>query len=187
MPPAPVSPLNGGTLLTSPSFVDNTAVNGQTYDYTVTAVDAAGQESGPSTAVPGTPDGPPPPNTAPVVDSVTISPASPTTNQTLTAAVTSHDAEGGPLTTTYQWTRNGTDIAGATGATLNLAVGGNGDKADLIAVRATVSDGLLSSAPLTLVGHQQRPGHRQPRRLPGDEPPLSGVGLSALSWAIGRR
>ena len=53
-------------------------------------------------------------NTAPVVDSVTIAPASPTTGQTLTATVTSHDAEGDALTTAYQWTKNGTDIAGAT-------------------------------------------------------------------------
>ena len=63
-----------------------------------------------------------------MIDSVTISPTSPTTGQTLTATVTSHDAEGGTLTNSYQWTRNGTDIAGATGATLNLATAGNGDK-----------------------------------------------------------
>ena len=55
-------------------------------------------------------------------------PAAPTTGQTLTANVTSHDAEGDTLTTSYQWTRNGTDIAGATGATLNLATAGNGDQ-----------------------------------------------------------
>src|SRR4029078_13500076 len=66
-------------------------------------------------------------NTAPVVDSVSISPARPPPSQTLTATVTSHDADGDPLTTAYQWTRNGTDIAGATGSTLNLAPGGNGD------------------------------------------------------------
>ena len=52
-------------------------------------------------------------NTPPVVDSVTVTPASPTTGQTVTANVTSHDADGDPLTTSYQWTRNGTDISGA--------------------------------------------------------------------------
>ena len=41
----------------------------------------------------------------PVVDTVTIAPTTPTTGQTLTATVTSHDAEGDPLTTSYQWTR----------------------------------------------------------------------------------
>ena len=71
-------------------------------------------------------------NTAPVVDSVTITPSSPTTNQTLTANVTSHDAESDPLTTSYQWARAGLDISGATSATLNLATAGNGDRGDLI-------------------------------------------------------
>ena len=50
----------------------------------------------------------------------------------MTANVTSHDAEGSTLTTAYQWTRNGTDISGATGSTLNLATAGNGDRGDLI-------------------------------------------------------
>ena len=62
---------------------------------------------------------------------------------TLTANVTSHDAEGDPLTTSYQWTRNGLDIAGATGATLDLALAGNGDRGDLIRVSVTVNDGSL--------------------------------------------
>ena len=66
-----------------------------------------------------------------MVDTATITPASPTTGQTVTANVTSHDAEGNPLTTSYQWTRNGTDIVGATGSTLNLATAGNGDQGDL--------------------------------------------------------
>ena len=58
------------------------------------------------------------PNTAPVVDTVVISPTGPTTGQVLTATVTSHDADSDPLTTAYQWSRNGTDIVGATAATL---------------------------------------------------------------------
>ena len=49
----------------------------------------------------------------------------------------------------YQWTRNGTDISGATGATLDLWVAGNGDRGDSIAVRVTASDGSLTSAPTT--------------------------------------
>ena len=88
-------------------------------------------------------------NTAPVVDTVTVTPASPTTGQTVTANVTSHDADGNPLTTSYQWTRNGTDIAGATSSTLNLATAGNGDRGDLIRVIATVNDGTVNSAPVT--------------------------------------
>ena len=81
-------------------------------------------------------------------------PASPTTSQTLTADGRRHDADGDTLTTAYQWTKNGTDIAGATGATLNLATAGNGDRGDVIRVRATVV---------------RRHRHEQPRHLqPGD-------------------
>ena len=88
-------------------------------------------------------------NGTPVVDSIVIDQASPRTNDTLTASVTSHDPDGDPLTTTYQWTKNGVDISGATGGTLDLSVAGNGNKGDLIRVRATVADGAATSAPLT--------------------------------------
>ena len=88
-------------------------------------------------------------NGAPVVDGVTIAPAQPRTNDTLTASVVAHDPDGDPLTFTYQWTRNGTDLAGATGASLDLSVAGYGDRGDTIAVRVTASDGSLSSAPAT--------------------------------------
>ena len=88
-------------------------------------------------------------NTPPVVDTATVGPANPTTGQTLSATVTSHDADGNPLTTAYQWSRNGTDIVGASGSTLNLATAGNGDRGDLIRVRVTVNDGIATSSPLT--------------------------------------
>ena len=91
----------------------------------------------------------PPANVAPVVDSVTIAPTTPVTTDLLTASVTSHDANGDTLTTSYQWRRAGLDIAGATGATLNLATAGNGDRGDQIDVRVTVNDGTVSSAPVT--------------------------------------
>ncbi|MFL5750463.1 MAG: LamG-like jellyroll fold domain-containing protein, partial [Chloroflexota bacterium] len=89
------------------------------------------------------------PDRAPTVTSVTISPASPTTAQTLTATVVASDPDNDSLTYAYQWTRNGVDIAGATGQTLNLGTAGNGDRGDQIRVRATASDGLLSSSPVT--------------------------------------
>ena len=90
-----------------------------------------------------------PPNTAPIVDSVVINQATPRTNDTLSATVTSHDPEGNPITHAYQWTKNGVDIAGATNPTLNLATAGNGDKGDVIRLRVTASDGSLTSPPLT--------------------------------------
>jgi len=91
----------------------------------------------------------PPTNTAPVVDSVVIDQAAPRTNDVLTATVTAHDIDGDPLTFTYQWTRNGTNISDATGSTLDLSGAGHGNKGDQIALRVVASDGDLPSAPVT--------------------------------------
>jgi hypothetical protein len=85
-------------------------------------------------------------NAPPVVDSVTITPTSPHTNDLLTATVTGHDPDGDPVTYSYQWTRNGTAISGATGSTLNLATAGNGDKGDVIGVNVTPNDGTVNGA-----------------------------------------
>src|SRR5215211_1234746 len=89
------------------------------------------------------------PSVPPVVDSVVIDQTSPRTNDTLTATVTSHDANGDQVTYAYQWTKNGVDLAGRTAATLNLAAAGNGDKGDQIALRVTANDGTSTSAPRT--------------------------------------
>ena len=91
-------------------------------------------------------------NQAPIVDTASISPTDPTTNQTLTATATAHDPDGGEPTIAYQWTRNGNDIAGATTSTLDLSVAGHGDRGDVIAVRVTASDGALTGDPLTSDG-----------------------------------
>ena len=80
-------------------------------------------------------------NSAPTIDSVSVSQSNPKTNDTLTATVSARDADGDALTYTYQWTKNGNDIAGATTLTLDLSVGGNGDRGDGIAFRVTASDG----------------------------------------------
>src|SRR5262249_2817404 len=74
-------------------------------------------------------------NQPPVVDSVIINQTSPFTNDTLTATVAAHDPEGSPLTYSYQWVKNGLDIPGATGPTLDLSLPGNGNKGDGIQVR----------------------------------------------------
>ena len=115
-----------------------------THSVTVTASDASGSDTDTFTWTVS-----PPANAAPVVDSVTIAPLLPATGQTLTATVTSHDAENSPLTTSYQWRRNTIDIVGATSSTLNLATAGNGDRGDQISVRVTVNDGQATSAPVT--------------------------------------
>lgn len=91
-------------------------------------------------------------DTAPVVDSVSITPATASTDSVLTATVTAHDLDADALTFGYQWTKNGVDIAGATSSTLDLSVPGNGDRGDTIAVRVSASDGQLASAPVTSAG-----------------------------------
>ena len=87
-------------------------------------------------------------NQAPVVDSVTIT----NTLRTFTVATTNvvaHDDDGDTLTYDYQWIKNGVDITGETGATLDLGVAGNGDRGDQISVRVTASDGVATSAAVT--------------------------------------
>ena len=84
-------------------------------------------------------------NTAPVVDSVRISPDPPFTNDTVAASVTAHDADGDPLTFSYRWYRNGTRLS-ASSPTLDLSVAGNGDRGDRIEVIVVASDGKATSA-----------------------------------------
>ncbi|MBA3430786.1 MAG: putative Ig domain-containing protein, partial [Actinobacteria bacterium] len=91
-------------------------------------------------------------NQAPVVNSVGITPESPRTNDSLTAQVDASDPDGDPLTLAYQWIKNGTDIAGATGAMLDLSVAGYGGKGDILSVRATARDASTTSAPVTSAG-----------------------------------
>jgi YVTN family beta-propeller protein len=87
-------------------------------------------------------------DTAPVLDSVSIAQSSARTNDLLTAAATGHDVDTDGLAFAYQWTRNGTDIAGATGSSLDLSGSSNGDRGDSMALRVTASDGSLASPPL---------------------------------------
>jgi fibronectin type 3 domain-containing protein len=58
-PVALVTPLNGGTLVTSPTYVDSTAVNGTAYVYVITAVDETANESEASGEATATPVAPP--------------------------------------------------------------------------------------------------------------------------------
>ena len=87
-------------------------------------------------------------NTAPVIDGVTFLPAAPTTNDVLRAIVAAHDADLESLTYSYEWSRNGVIVAGATGSSFDLSVAGRGDRGDTITVRVTATDpqGLSTSA-----------------------------------------
>src|SRR5665809_137934 len=80
-------------------------------------------------------------NQAPVVNSVIIDQSAPQTNDTLTATVSASDPENDPLVYSYQWNKDGIAIPGATAATLDLALAGNGDKGNSISLRVIASDG----------------------------------------------
>ena len=78
-------------------------------------------------------------NTAPVDGSVAISPSSPKAGDALTATPAGFtDADGDALSYHYQWSLNGTDIPGATAATLQNYSAVRGD---VVAVSVWADDG----------------------------------------------
>jgi hypothetical protein len=91
-------------------------------------------------------------NHAPIIQSLSFSPASPTTNDRLSANVDATDPDLGPggyptypRSVTYEWSRNGTVLPDVTGSTIDLAQPGHGDRGDTITVVVTASDGELSA------------------------------------------
>jgi hypothetical protein len=96
-------------------------------------------------------------NHAPIIDSVSLTPAAPKTIDVLTVDATAHDpdlrasASGQTVTFSYAWSRNGEPIAGATGKTLDLSQPGVGDRGDVISVEVTASDGQLSATATTSI------------------------------------
>ncbi len=87
-------------------------------------------------------------NSAPVQGTVTVKPVSPATNDVVSAAVSGFsDADGDAIGYEYQWYRNGTAIAGATGRSLDLSEAGHGDLGDQIEVEVTALDGHGGTSP----------------------------------------
>ena len=87
-----------------------------------------------------------PPNNPPVMTSVTITPDPAYTNDDLTANPTATDADGDPITYSYQWIKNDVNIAGETNQTL---LSGNFVKNDIIKVKVTPNDGTDDGSPMT--------------------------------------
>ena len=85
-------------------------------------------------------------NSAPVVNITGLNPLQPHTNDMVSIRLWATDPDGDPLAVSYQWHRNGIDIAGASGPTLDLAVAGNGDKGDGISATVAASDGSLQAS-----------------------------------------
>ena len=108
-------------------------------------------------------------NSAPVVDSISVAPTSPRTNEVLQSNVVAHDADGDALSYSYEWSRNGAPIPNATGPSLDLSVAGHGDRGDTVAVRVIVSDGQSESTPATA------------SVVVADTPPTAAVALDVTS------
>ena len=91
-----------------------------------------------------------PPNNKPVMTSVTITPDPAYTNTILTANhipdIGDVDADGDPITYSYQWKKGGVDIGGETNKTL---LSGNFVKNDAIEVTVTPNDGIDDGLPMT--------------------------------------
>jgi hypothetical protein len=87
-------------------------------------------------------------NSDPTAGTVTVRPTQPATNDTISAVLSGFaDADGDALTYTYQWSRNGQAIAGATGRSLNLATAGNGAAGDVMTVAVRALDGNGGTTP----------------------------------------
>ena len=83
-------------------------------------------------------------NEAPVVDSITLSSASPFTNDTLTANAVVSDNDGDSTTLSYEWYVDGAMVQSGADNTLSGAV--NFDKGQSVYVMATANDSFDDSA-----------------------------------------
>jgi hypothetical protein len=88
-------------------------------------------------------------NSPPQVASATINPTAPRGGDRLSVVLGATDPDGDPLSYSYQWTKNGTALSGATSSTLDLSLPTNGEAGDNIAVTVTASDGASVSNTLT--------------------------------------
>lgn len=129
-------------------------------------------------------------DSAPIISSVELSPATPVMGSHLTAIVRASDPDGDPIRLHYVWQRNGTEVSA--GDQRSILIPGM-QKGDEIQVEVTASDGQLESAPaeasatvgdrapvLSAVGLQPygdvRPGQKitaVPQALDPDNDPLT--------------
>jgi hypothetical protein len=84
-------------------------------------------------------------NSAPEVLSISLSPTSPKTDDTITALVTTSDADGDPVSVSYAWTVDGVAVA-ASGSSLSGAYFSRDQE---VAVTATPFDATEAGAPAT--------------------------------------
>ncbi len=83
-------------------------------------------------------------NAAPVISTVTLTPSSPQTNDTVTASVAASDADGDSVSYSYAWTVDGSGVS-TTGASLS---GSWFSKHQVIGLTVTPTDGTDTGAPV---------------------------------------
>jgi hypothetical protein len=81
-------------------------------------------------------------NSPPLLTGVELTPAEAYTNNDLTVTFDLVEADGDPLTVTYEWRRNGSVLAGATDATLPASVT---ERGDFIEVTVSATDGTVTT------------------------------------------
>lgn len=132
-----------GCIYTHHLIVHGWGDRGDTIEVRATVIDAYGKWTavGSVTAVVA--------DSEPIIDTVSVSDATPTTHDVLVASVTGYDADGDPMTLTYNWTVNGvlrqTTTTTSTTDSFDLRPKGNGDNGDVITVTVVASDGTLTS------------------------------------------
>jgi hypothetical protein len=123
-------------------------------------------------------------NTPPVVDEVTITPGTATTNTLLRASTRTSDADDDARTVAYQWYVNGVAVPGATGTTLDGAA--SFDRGQEVFVRAIADDATDESAPVdsaTIVVGNTAPTAPAVSVFPAS--PLAGEAIVCLVDALG--
>ena len=91
-------------------------------------------------------------NSLPVVSSVTLTPGTVYTNDTLTANAVSSDPDGDSVSLRYRWFADGVEIVGATGSSLSGALAGSFDRDDVVTVEVTPNDGVSDGASVVSAG-----------------------------------
>ncbi len=132
----------GGATVGPSSTLSGAFSAGDTVTCTVTPDDGKGASAGTAASASVTID-----NTAPTIASVTLTPSSPQTNDTLTANGATSDADGDPVTVQWDFYVGGSLVQ--SGASNTLSGVSYFDKNDTVYVTATPSDGTDTGSPVT--------------------------------------